>query len=196
MKHRFIHARLCRFLAASQLQVKTGVEALLFLGNHPGQIFKPLELSIRLDLHAEDPELLLAKLDAAFTNVPYCDARALAQYQQRIRQLNRVREELLQTAPHADCADIDWELAFLRAEIRRNTRPRGGIKHHNSARKHAYLRLKVPLSRLIHRAARRDPELASYIRLHLRTNHGFAWYGERIVLPQSEPHQTELPLAA
>ncbi|MBW6514945.1 MAG: hypothetical protein K0B87_09375, partial [Candidatus Syntrophosphaera sp.] len=166
------------------------------LGSQPGRVFSALELCLRIDLHPDDPALLLASLETGDTNVPYCDARALREYHARSNQLRKMREELLREDPTADCSDIDWEYGFLMAEIRRNTKPRGGIKNHAPGRKHAYLRLRNSLARLIARAAKENPALAAYIKRYLRTDYGFAWYGDQIVLPERESVQSELPLAA
>ncbi|MGC9362804.1 MAG: hypothetical protein ACP5F3_07745, partial [Candidatus Syntrophosphaera sp.] len=160
------------------------------------KVFDPLELSLRLEVRRLDPRLLLALLDSAFTSVPHCDARALREYHHRVKQLEEKRSELLRSQAEPDLSELDWELAFIKAEIRRNTKPRGGIKNHNPALKQAWLRLKNSLSRLIAYAAKENPALAEHIRRHLQTAHGFAWHGERIDLPEQAAPTRKLPLAA
>jgi hypothetical protein len=196
VRHDLNHIKLCRFLAENRARVSTGAEALIVLAGEPGTTFSALELSLRLDIHHGVPELLLELLDNAFTFVPYCDARALREYQHRVDQLEEKRALLLKTRDNPDLSEIDWEIGFLRAEIRRNTKPSGDIKNHNRERKLAYLRLKNPLSRLIARAQREDPALAAYIRQNLITDHDFAWLGQRIDLPEKGASNREMPLAA
>lgn len=196
MRYDLNHIKLCGFLAENRAKFPTGAGALLILASQPEKVFGPIELSLRLDGRQVDPRLLPALLDSAFARVPYCDARALREYRHRVNQLEKKREKLLRSQAEPDLEEIDWELAFIRAEIRRNTKPRGGIKNHNPALKHAWLRLKNSLSRLIAHAETQDPALAKHIRRRLQTAHGFAWHGERIDLPEQAAPSRELPLAA
>ncbi|MGC9362743.1 MAG: hypothetical protein ACP5F3_07435 [Candidatus Syntrophosphaera sp.] len=196
MRYDLNHIKLCGFLAETRGKFPTGAQALLILAAQPAKVFDPLELSLRMELHRADPGLILALLDSAFTSVPHCDARALREYHHRVDQLEEKRAELLRSQAEPDLEELDWELAFLNAEIRRNTKPRGGIKNLNPTLKHAWLRLKNSFSRLTARAEAKDPALAEYIRRHLQTAYGFAWHGERIDLPERAAPTRKLPLAA
>lgn len=196
MRYDLNHIKLCGFLAESRAKFPTGAGALIILASQPREVFDPIELSLRMDLRRVDPWIILALLDSAFTSEPYCDARALREYHRRVNQLEEKRAELLQSQAEPDLAEIDWELAFLKAEIRRNTKPCGGIKNHNPVLKQAWLRLKNSLSRLIAHAETKDPALAEYIRRHLQTAYGFAWHGKRVDLPEQAAPTRKLPLAA
>lgn len=110
------------------------------------------------------------------------------QYHARIAKLTALRASFAELDICPDRAEIDWEIAWLRAEIRHNTKPRGGIVNSNSARKRAYLRLRNAFTRLITLAAIEDIFLSEYIRLNLRTDHGFTWQGEAIAAAESVPH--------
>lgn len=187
MPNIFMCYKLACFLNASRFRVRTGVTALRTLAAKPGKTFQALELSTRLDFPGV--KLPLAALESL--NLPFCDARALREYRARMSKLAAIRADLLALDPEADLTEIDWESAWLLAEIRRNTKPRGGIKNHIPARKNAYLRLRNSFTRLIARAEKESPYLAQYIRRNLNTDNGFTWLGDELE-PPVEPSSPSL----
>lgn len=191
MSNNYMSYKLACYLTASRFRVRTGVFALRILAARPGKTFQALELSARLDY----PGVNLSQTAVESLNIPVCDGQALREYRARLRILKALRAQLLEADTQADLTEIDWERNWLRAEIRRSTKPRGGIKNYIPARKYAYLRLRNSLTRLIYRAARESPSLADYIRSNLSTDNGFTWLGDAIESPAEPYHGTHSGLA-
>ena len=169
----------------------TGAKALKVLLAKPGTVFDAIELSLAMDWGLNKTEPLIDLLYSAYSHIPVCDAQALSEYRQRLSQLDNLKAHRLAGDPAADCSELDWEAAFLRAEIRNATKPRGGIKNFRSDKKRAYNRLRLALTRLLKRVE--DPLLHSYIRQNLCTGLGFVWLGDALSAPAEE---SALPRAA
>lgn len=169
----------------------TGAKALKVLLAKPGTVFDAIELSLAVDWGLVNSEPLIGLLYGSYSHIPVCDARALSEYRQRLGQLDNLKALRLATGHAADCSELDWEAAFLRAEIRNATKPRGGIKNIHTDKKRAYNRLRLALTRLLKRVD--DPFLRSYIRRNLCTGLGFVWLGAPLSVPVEEP---DLPRAA
>lgn len=163
-----------------------GAKILSLLINEPNLPHDALELSLRLQFGSPEPSAFLALLSNAWSDVPACDAQALREYRQRLRQLEKLKAQA--SSENHDCSDLDWETAFLRLEIRRATRPRGGIKNLHPEKKRAYDSLQHALQRLL--AKLDDPALARYVRQHLRTGLAFIWIE---ISSQAPAPGTDLP---
>lgn len=183
---------LARFLLSSHKRCGTAVDALLFLAARPGKVWQAMDLSLAVDNGPLEVSHTLLDTRA----IPVCDARALREYRARIAKLASIRAQLLETESEPDLTEIDWELRWLRAEIRRSLLFRGKIRGTNTARKHAWLRLRNAFTRLIARAQKDSPALAAYLRDNLSTSHGFAWLGEEIRLPEAAPQPKQNSRAA
>jgi hypothetical protein len=152
-----------------------GARTLMVLISSPGKLYDVLELSFAVDWGKANHDVLIDLLYNAYPAIPVCDAQALNAYKARLTKLDQLRAKRLETDPAADCTELDWETAFLKAEIRNATKPRGGIKNFRQTKKRAYNRLRLALTRLLRRVD--DPFLYGYIQHNLKTGLGFVWLG-------------------
>lgn len=163
--------RLAAFLHARRHSRPTAVNLIKALAASPGRVYDSVELSLLLDRGSQPGAE--GFLDIVRGGDPVCDSRALREYLARLDWIKRQCAPL--PAGHPSRTELEREAAFLKAEIRRSTKPRGGIKNQPGDRKKAYLRLRNALTRLI---ASADPELAAYLRAHLKTGITFSWTGK------------------
>lgn len=168
----------------------TGAKALQVLLAKPGTVFDAIQLSLAVDWGAANTEPLIDMLYNAYSDIPVCDAQALCAYRHRLAQLEQIRAQRTVNDPTAACSDLDWEAAFLRAEIRNSTKPRGGIKNFRQTKKRAYKRLRIALVRLLKSAE--NPLLHHYISQNLNTGLGFVWLGDIACITNN----VEMPLVA
>jgi len=142
-----------------------GGQIISLLREHPGQTFILPELSRLIHGHAGLEELS----KTAFRPIPLADKKAQAQYIERCRKL------IAQKAAGARDPDIDWELDFLTRELRRITRPRGGIKSQIPELDRAYHNLYTCVWKLLRKARRDEPEVHAHLKAHLRYGANFCW---------------------
>ncbi len=149
---------------------RTGARVLGVLLRRPNRPYSVIDIAFRIYKYNRSPWELEAIAKNAFHPIPMSDKRAQGQYIERLK--------LLRARKQAGDNRGDWEIEFLRKELRRITRPDGAIKNENPELKKVYYCFKMALNRLIARAQTRDPELADYIRGHLKTGIWCCWRSE------------------
>jgi hypothetical protein len=164
-----LHSQLLQFLADHRR--RTGARVLTALLANPGIPLTVMEIAFRIYKYDRTPWELEAIAKNAFRPIPFSDKRAQAMYIERLK--------LLRAQKKAGDGRVDWEIGCLAKELRRITTPTGAIKNEYPEMKKAYHCFKMSLNRLIARAERLgQPELADYIRAHLRTGIWCCWYSE------------------
>lgn len=162
-----IQAKTLSFL--QEFRAFTGARLLLLLLEQPGLPLGVMELSRRL----YRPDLSQAKMEqltqSSFRPVPVADKKAQGMYIQRCKAL------IARKASGDQDPRLDWELNWLRRELRAITRPRGGIKYSHPELDRAYHAFQAALWRLRVKALACDPEIFDYLRSHLRTGLNFLW---------------------
>lgn len=164
-----LHSLLLQFL--SDHRQRTGAKVLMALLANPGISLTVIEIAFRIYKYDRSPWELEAIAKNAFHPIPFADRHAQAVYIERLK--------LLRARKKAGNERVDWEIDWLKKELRRITTPTGAIKNEYPEMKKAYHCFKMALNRLIARAERQDQaELADYIRAHLKTGIWCCWYSE------------------
>ncbi len=161
-----LHDRLIAFLLANS--GRTGAKVLGVLHRNPDRYYSVIEIACRVYHYDLSPLALEAIAKNAFRGIPSSDEYARKQYLTRLQELNRRR--------CSGEANLDWEIDWLKKELRRITKPNGAIKNEYPEMMKAYHCFKMALNRLIARANTRDPDLADYIRSHLKTGLWCCWH--------------------
>lgn len=164
-----LHSLLLQFL--SDHRQRTGAKVLTALLANPGRSLTVIDIAFRIFKYDRSPWELEAIAKNAFHPIPFSDKRAQGQYIERLK--------LLRAKKKAGDDRVDWEIGCLARELRRITTPTGAIKNEYPEMTKAYHCFKMALNRLVARAERQgQPELADYIRDHLKTGIWCCWHSE------------------
>lgn len=160
-----IQSRADAFLTASSRML--GAKLIALLRSQPGHPVPLPELCRCIYLQDEVVE---EHSPLQIAPIPLADKRAQAEYLQRAQVL-RTR-----LASGATDPDLNWELEWLSAELRRITRPRGAIKYIHPEQSKAYHTFYTAIWKLLRKARKTDPDISRFLRSHLRTGKSFVWY--------------------
>jgi len=169
IENQALHTQLLQFL--SENRQRTGSKVLTALLANPGRSLTVIDIAFRIFKYDRSPWELEAIAKNAFHAIPFSDKYAQGQYIERLK--------LLRAKKKAGDNRVDWEISCLARELRRITTPTGAIKNEYPEMSKAYHCFKTALNRLIARAERQgQPDLADYIRDHLKTGIWCCWYSE------------------
>jgi len=166
IENQALHTQLLQFLYENRQ--RTGSKVLTALLANPGRSLTVIDIAFRIFKYDRSPWELEAIAKNAFHAIPFSDKYAQGQYIERLK--------LLRARKKAGDGRVDWEISGLARELRRITTPTGAIKNEYPEMSKAYHCFKMALNRLIARANTRDPDLADYIRDHLKTGLWCCWY--------------------
>lgn len=152
-----------------RLRYMAGAKVIRVLMETPGKSVPVPELCRRIyrpDLSPSDFEGLW---EAAFRPLPGIDAQARREYSARLNQLKALK------ASGVENPELDWEAAWLEAELKRNVRKGGALKKEAPELELAYHALYTAVWKLLRKVRESDPEIFSLLRASLVTGHSFLW---------------------
>ncbi|MBW6513235.1 MAG: hypothetical protein K0B87_00545 [Candidatus Syntrophosphaera sp.] len=152
-----------------------GVRVLRILLREPNTPIDVIDLTLRLRFANPRQKVVEKFKAAAFPDIPMADGKALGQYKNRMNQLIARKARRLAEEEGADCSDLDWEIGWLKRELRNITKPNGDIKNINPDKKKAYMSYRNAMVRLLNKAREENPAVWDLVRRSLVCGKTFIW---------------------
>lgn len=152
-----------------RLRYMAGAKVILILMESPGQSVPVPEICRRIYRPDLSPSDFTRLWEAAFSPLPGIDDQARREYSARLKRLKALE------ASGVEDPELDWEAAWLEAELKRHVRKGGALKKEIPELELAYHALYTAVWKLLSKVRESDPEIFSFLRANLVTGHSFLW---------------------
>ncbi|MGC9362103.1 MAG: hypothetical protein ACP5F3_04160 [Candidatus Syntrophosphaera sp.] len=152
-----------------RLRYMAGAKVIRILMESPGKSIPVPEICRRIYRPDLSPSDFTRLWEAAFRPLPGIDARARREYSVRLKKLKALE------ASGVEDPELDWEAAWLEAELKRHVRKGGALKKEAPELELAYHGLYTAVWKLLRKVKKSDPEIFFLLRANLVTGHSFLW---------------------